>query len=89
MSWISSVLLAYSIGSVLWFFKIEAGYVFLFGLAFFFIMTELTKRFFNWVFPYFEIESKQFLPPKVRKLTLTILFGSGIIPALVLRIFGL
>lgn len=89
LSLMSSILLAYTIGSILWLFKIEFSYVAIFSVVFFVVMQDLLKRFFDWVFPYFEIESEDFLPPKVRKWALAILWGSGILPAILFKILGL
>jgi len=84
----TSLLLAYAIGSVVLFFGIESEIAFGSGAISLLVAMSLTDRFFDWVFPYFEIESEDFLPPKVRKWTLAILWGSGIIPSILLWIFS-
>lgn len=89
MSFATSLLLAYTIGSVVLFFNIEYNTAFTSGLISFLVAIGLTDRFFNWVFPYFEIGNEDFSPPKVRKWALTILWGSGILPMIILKIFGL
>lgn len=89
MSFATSLLLAYSIGSIVLFFGIESEIAFVSGIISLLVAMSLTDRFFDWVFPYFEIESEDFLPPKVRKWTLTILWGSGIIPTILLKILGI
>lgn len=89
MSLISSGLLTYVGGFVLWLFKVELLYILLFVVVFFYAMTSLIKRFFDWVFPFFEIESEGFLPRKVRKLALAFLWVSGILPTVVFWLLGL
>lgn len=88
MSWLSSALLAVASGYILLSLRIEAVYVFVFGILLFAVMIDILKRFFDWVFPYFEIASDDFMPRKVRKIALGILWGSGIVPTIVLKILG-
>jgi hypothetical protein len=52
-------------------------------------MTNLLKRFFDWVFPYFEIGNEDFKPRKFRKVAFGILITSGVLPAIVVRLIGL
>ena len=85
----SSVLLCYVSGFALSLFHLEAAYLLIFIVIFFYFMTLILKRFFDWVFPYFEIDSEEFLPRKVRKWALVLLWGSGIIPTIIFKILGL
>jgi len=90
MSMVASALLSYVGGFVLWYSKFfEPFYVMLFVVAFFYAMSMLVKRFFDWLFPYFEIGSEDFKPRKFRKIALAILWGSGILPTILFRLFGL
>lgn len=89
LSMISSALLTYVSGYCLWLLKIEPFYILLFIMGFFYAMSMLVKRFFDWVFPYFEIASEDFMPRKVRKWALALLWGSGLLPTIIFKIFGL
>jgi len=92
MAVISSILLSYVSGfAFLILLPSEANAVYFLGFvaAFFYLMTLILKRFFDWVFPYFEIDSAEFLPRKVRKWALFLLWGSGIIPTIIFKILGL
>ena len=90
MSMIASGFLSYASGFAIWYFKLfEPLYVIVYVLTFFYAMSMLIKRFFDWVFPYFEIGSEDFRPRKFRKLLLAILWGSGIIPTILFRLLGL
>lgn len=88
MSWFTSALLAASSGYTLWSLQIELPYVSVFGIIFFAVMIDILKRFFDWVFPYFEIATEDFMPRKVRKIALGILWGSGILQTILLKILG-
>lgn len=88
MSMIASGLLSYVGGFTLWHFRVDPTYVLCFVVVFFYAMGMLIRRFFDWVFPYFEIENKNFLPRRVRKWALVILWGSGIIPTILFKILG-
>jgi hypothetical protein len=89
MAVISSVLLTYVSGFALSLFHVEALYLLMFIASFFYFMTLILKRFFDRVFPYFEIDNEEFLPRKVRKWALLLLWSSGIIPAIIFKILGL
>lgn len=86
---LTSILLSYVVGLALWIVTAEPTYVIMFVAVFFYAMAMLIKKFFDWVFPYFEIASSDFLPKRVRKWALTRLFGSGIVPAIVFKLLGL
>jgi len=90
MSMVASALLSYVVGFGLLYSKFfEPSYVMLFVVAFFYAMSLLIKRFFDWIFPYFEIGSGDFKPRKFRKIALAILWGSGILPTILFKLLGL
>jgi hypothetical protein len=90
MSMVASSLLSYATGFTIWYLKLfEPFYVMIYVLAFFYAMSMLLRRFFDWIFPYFEIGSEDFKPRKFRKLMLTILWGSGIVPTILFKLLGL
>jgi hypothetical protein len=89
-SFISSLLLMTALGLALLRLPIEPIYVFFTFIFLFYFFMALLKRFFDWLFPYFEIANDNFKPRKFRKLALSLLWGSGllgIIIDMVLRYF--
>lgn len=89
LSWFSSAVFGFSVGFALWHFGLEPLYSFVVAVATFGVMTNLLKRFFDWVFPYFEIGNEDFKPRKFRKVAFGILITSGVLPTIVLKLIGL
>lgn len=89
MSIVTSVLLSYVTGFALWLLKIDFSTIILSIAVFFYALTVSIKRFFDWVFRYFELGSEDFKPRKFRKLILAILWGSGIISTILFKLLGL
>jgi hypothetical protein len=89
ISWISAGFLAFAVGYLLWSIKIEALYYGIGTLISFAIFIETLRRFYDWVFPYFEIGNEDFKPKKFRKLAYGILVASyGIIQTIILKLLG-
>jgi hypothetical protein len=88
LSWFSSAVFGFYLGFALWHFGLEIFYAFIIALAFFGVMTSLLKRFFDWVFPYFEIGNDDFKPRKFRRAVFGILITSGLLPAILLKLIG-
>jgi hypothetical protein len=78
-AFVSSALLMTVLGFALLRLPVEPSIVFIVVAVLFYGVAMLLKRFFDWVFPYFEIDSNDFKPRKFRKATLGLLWGSGII----------
>lgn len=83
------ILLSFSFGYVfsrisLLSFDDIVGPLLVFGMVFLFVLDFSLKR----LFPYFELENRP-LPRKARKWILGVIIGSGLLPALVLRLLGL
>jgi hypothetical protein len=89
ISWVSSGFLAFTVGYVLWSIKIEALQVGIGTFVSFRIFLETLRRFYGWVFPYFEIGNEDFKPKKFRKLAWGILAASGILQAIIIRLLGI
>jgi len=85
ISWVSSGFLAFAVGYLLSI-KIEFLYVAIGTLISFAVFLETLRRFYYWVFPYFEIGNEDFKPKKFRKLAWGILAASGILQGIIIAI---
>jgi hypothetical protein len=85
----TSALLSYVTGFALWYFTQNLNSVVFFVAGFFYAFSMLLKRAYDWLFPYFEIDNKNFKPKRIRKWALAILWGSGLIPTVIFRLLGL
>jgi hypothetical protein len=85
----TSALLSYVVGNGFWYLTANTSYTVVFVAGFFYAFSIVLNRFYDWLFPYFELDSKNFKPKKYRKLTLAILWGSGILPTIILRLLGI
>jgi hypothetical protein len=89
LAMVTSALLSYVTGIGIWYFTANSGYSVIFVAVFFYAFSVLLNRFYDWLFPYFELDNKNFKPKKYRKLALTFLWGSGILPTIIIRLLGL
>ncbi len=89
MSMGTSALLSLALGFAVWFFSKELSMAFLVSFLFFYVLAYSLKRFFDWLFPYFDIENPDFKPRKVRKWAVGILWSSGILTNLIFWILSL
>jgi hypothetical protein len=88
----SSALLMTVLGLALLRFLVPSSVVTAFVAILFYVVVIGLKRFFDWLFPYFEIDNDAFKPRKFRRIALSLIWGSGfvgIIIEMALRYVGL
>jgi hypothetical protein len=78
-----TALLVTVLGFALLRFAVNPSLVSLIAIGLWYAVTMLLKRFFDWLFPYFDIDNPDFRPRKFRKAAVGLLLGSGIVGILI------
>jgi len=89
MSIITSALLSLAVGFAIWYCSKEFVWAFYTAFLSFYLFVYILKRFFDWLFPYFDIINEDFKPRKVRKWALTLLWSSGILTNIIFYLLSL